>query len=94
MHHWVPSAGPALTQLQRSALSVQLNIAEGHALGSMPAFRRHLRIAYGSAVEASELLGLLRELKLAPPDSLEELIVENRRCQQLVLALLHSLTPG
>jgi four helix bundle protein len=49
---------PCIDQLQRAALSVQLNIAEGYALKSPKRFRNHLDIAYGSAVETAELLEL------------------------------------
>jgi four helix bundle protein len=56
--HWHPWAGAILYQLQRASLSVQLNIAEGHALKSRSRFRNHLIIAYGSAVETVELLEL------------------------------------
>jgi four helix bundle protein len=53
-------------QLQRSSLSVQLNIAEGHALRSASRFGYHLTIAYGSAVETIELLELGLEENLFP----------------------------
>jgi four helix bundle protein len=59
---------PCVDQLQRAALSVQLNIAEGYALKSSRRFRNHLDIAYGSAVETAELLDLTSELGLFPAD--------------------------
>jgi four helix bundle protein len=49
---------PCADQLQRAALSVQLNIAEGYALRASKRFRNHLDIAYASAVETAELLEL------------------------------------
>ena len=51
-------ANPIFAQLQRAALSVQLNIAEGYAHKTSKRFRNHLDIAYGSAVETAELLEL------------------------------------
>ena len=51
-------ANPIFAQLQRAALSVQLNIAEGYAHKASKRFRNHLDIAYGSAVETAELLEL------------------------------------
>jgi len=54
--HWKPHASALFGQLQRSALSVHLNVAEGYALRSKAAFANHLRIAYGSAVETGEIL--------------------------------------
>jgi four helix bundle protein len=53
---WKPHAAALFSQLQRASLSVQLNIAEGYAFGESPTYTRHLRIAYGSAVETGELL--------------------------------------
>ena len=56
-----PRAYPIYDQLRRAALSVQLNIAEGYGLRSAAAFRRHLIIAYGSAIETADLLELILE---------------------------------
>ena len=87
--HWKPALGAAWSQLQRCSLSVQLNVAEGYALGTTAGFNIHLRIAYGSAVETGEVLEHLGErLKPAPPKLLE--ITERcRRSQRLLLGLLH-----
>ena len=57
---WTPPLGAIWGQLQRSSLSVQLNIAEGYALGTAPLFTKHIRIAYGSAVETGELPTMAR----------------------------------
>ncbi|HTL04435.1 MAG TPA: four helix bundle protein, partial [Gemmatimonadales bacterium] len=54
--YWTPYASELFRQLQRSALSIQLNIAEGHALGDRGRFGNHLSVAYGSATETAELL--------------------------------------
>ena len=53
---WKPYLAPLFSQLQRAALSTQLNIAEGYALWSRRRTLNHLTIAYGSAVESTELL--------------------------------------
>src|SRR3989442_989259 len=55
--HWA-----ALDQLRRAAISVEANIVEGYALGSVPQCRRHLWIAFGSAAEAECLVRLVKEL--------------------------------
>jgi four helix bundle protein len=57
---WKPYASALFSQLQRSSLSVQLNISEGYTYGDSPSFTRHLGVAYGSAVETAELLSTLR----------------------------------
>jgi four helix bundle protein len=58
---WKPQFSAIFSQLQRSSLSVQLNIAEGYAFGDSATLRQHLRIAYGSAVESDDLLTLMSE---------------------------------
>ena len=63
---WKPYAAAVFSQLQRSMLSVELNIAEGYSFGNTPTFTRHLGIAYGSAVETVELLKLGMEAEVLP----------------------------
>src|ERR1017187_1342844 len=65
VHHWTPPAGAAFSQLQRSTLSVQLNLAEGYTWRPGLRWQHHLRIAYGSAVETTDFLELLRDVKAA-----------------------------
>lgn len=55
--HWA-----VFDQLRRAAVSIEANIVEGYALGTVPLFRRHLRIAIGSAAEAECLVRLSGEL--------------------------------
>src|SRR5262245_3418446 len=64
--YWRPTVRVLFDRLLRSALNVQLHIAEGHALRTNEHFKRHLRIAYGAAVETIDLLHLLDEEHLAP----------------------------
>ena len=86
--HWKPYAAAIFGQLQRAALSVQLNIAEGYALGTRKSFANHLRIAYGSAVETGDLLDILGERMILPPDMVSGAIESNVRSQQLLLGLI------
>ena len=79
---------PCIDQLQRAALSVQLNIAEGYALRSSKRFRNHLDIAYASAVETNELLDLAIELQLLTSEHRESTIPRCQRCQRLLLGLI------
>jgi four helix bundle protein len=57
-----PRARPLFEQLRRAVVSVETNIVEGYALGTPALFRRHLRIALGSAAEAECLVRLSAEL--------------------------------
>lgn len=90
---WAPWASALFGQLQRAALSVQLNIAEGWSFGPTPTCTRHLGIAYGSAVEAGELLQLVVRLHLAAPARLEPIMACNGRSQRLLLGLLKTRRP-
>jgi four helix bundle protein len=82
-------AQPTLAQLQRAALSVQLNIAEGYAGRQRRSFAYHLNVAYASAVETSELLELCREEAILPPAVTTALLRDCRECQRTLLGLLH-----
>lgn len=51
-----PRARALFDQINRAVVSVEANIVEGYALNTVPLFRRHLRIAFGSAAEAETLV--------------------------------------
>ena len=81
---------PCVEQLQRAALSVQLNISEGYAFSSRKRFRNHLQIAYASAVEAADLLELSGQLELISRDSTAAMLARCRQSQRLIRGLLRS----
>lgn len=85
--HYHPRSRALLDQLRRAALSIDLNIVEGSALGSAPLFRRHVRIAIGSAAESQRLTELARELEYLPVETTTHL----DRLLDDTLALLHGL---
>ena len=87
---WKPYAAALFSQLQRASLSVQLNIAEGYAFGDSPTYMRHLRIAYGSAVETGELLETALKANVITVDRGASLLARNRRSQRLLLGMLRS----
>src|SRR5262249_23384512 len=89
-----PQAAALFEQIQRSSLSIQLTIAEGYALKSRRQFGRHLRIAYGSAVETADLLELIRDEGLLSGGEAEDLLAGCRRVQGLLLGLLHRCGTG
>lgn len=89
-HCWKPYAAALFSQLQRASLSVQLNIAKGYAFGESPTYTRHLRIAYGSAVETGELLETALKAEVIPLEAGEQLLARNRRSQRLLLGMLRN----
>ena len=90
VNHWF--SNPVFDQLQRAALSVQLNIAEGYALRTSKRFRNHLDIAYGSAVETAELLELCRELGLLTGEFTTSALERCQLCQRLLRGLINYLS--
>ena len=92
-YHWKPWAATLLGQLQRSSLSVQLNIAEGYARRQSGPFRNHLEIAYGSAQETADLLRLLREEEVVPAELAEEALTHCIRGQKLIRGLVRRIGP-
>ena len=63
-------------QVQRAALSIPLNIAEGFELQSNKQFVRFLYIAKGSSGEVRSLLRICERLNIIEPKKVEELIIE------------------
>src|SRR5213594_2102726 len=82
-----PRSKALFDQLRRSAISVEANIVEAYALGSTLQFRRHLRIAMGSAAEAECLTRLAAELNYLPDDVTREMEAVLERA----MAALHGL---
>ena len=90
---WKPYAAALFGQLQRSSLSIQLNIAEGYALRSPRRFYYHLEVAYGSAVETAELLELAVEEGVLPESEGQAIVARCRRTQALLLGLMRRYRP-
>jgi len=88
---WKPQVAEVISQLRRSAISMQLNIAEGYALQTDGYFRKHLTIAYGSGVKSLDALGLLQKLTTDVSEEIDALLAEGRRACSLVLALKHAI---
>jgi four helix bundle protein len=86
--YWKPHAAALFAQLQRASLSVPLNIAEGYSFGDSPSFTRHLRIAYGSAVETGELLEIALKADVIQVDAGGGILNRNYRTQRLLLGML------
>jgi four helix bundle protein len=68
-----PRSRALFDQVRRAAISIEANVVEGYALGSSRQFRKHLRIALGSAAEAECLVRTARELAYLPEDTAVEM---------------------
>jgi four helix bundle protein len=89
--NWQPWAGAMFSQLQRSSLSVQLNLAEGYAYGRSRTTLRFWRVAYGSAIETGDLLRLLGKTGVIDVAFAAELARRNDGVQRLVWGLITAL---
>ena len=85
--HWTPELSAIFNQVRRASLSAQLNIAEGFASGRGRRCKNLLRIAYGSAVETTDLLDLLIELRAPNAVELQALRSLSTETQALTLRL-------
>jgi four helix bundle protein len=92
--HWKPHASALFSQLQRAALSVQLNIAEGYALKGQRRFLNHLSIAYASAIEVQEILELVGDETVLPGEFSEGMLEHTQRSQRLLLGLIKRYRGG
>lgn len=71
-------------QIQRAAISIMNNIAEGYESGSDPVFKRYLFIAKGSCGEVRSMLYLAQDLNYISTVEGELLI---RDCKGLAIAI-------
>ncbi len=68
-----PRSRARFDQIRRAAISVEANVVEGYALSTPLQFRRHLRIACGSAAEAECLIAAAGELGYLPGEVVKRL---------------------
>ena len=68
-----PRSRALFDQLRRAAISVEANLVEGYALGTPLQFRRHLRIAIGSAAETECLMRTADEMGYLPNAPVQEM---------------------
>jgi four helix bundle protein len=78
-------------QLQRAAVSVPSNIAEGHGRGHLKAFANHLWIANGSLRESETQLIIAERLGYVAPESLRPLLDLANEVGRLITGLRRSL---
>ena len=71
---WHARGAGIFDQLRRAAVSIDVNIVEGYALNTPSMFRRHLRIAIGSAAETERLLQIARKRGYLSPAVVDTLL--------------------
>lgn len=78
-------------QMERAAVSVPSNIAEGQERDTVPDFIRFLRIAKGSNAELRTQLYLATKLELISTEKSNELINESKQISKMLQGLIQSL---
>ena len=78
-------------QMQRSAVSIASNIAEGSERGGKD-FQRFLRIASGSAAELRTQIYIAAKVGIIEADQMNELVDELKRISKMLQALNNSIT--
>lgn len=79
------------SQLQRAAVSVPPNIAEGHARDSTKDFLRHLSFARGLLAEVETLLLVASQLRYITSEVCEKLLAEIEQISRMLRGLQKSL---
>ena len=79
------------SQMQRAAVSVPSNIAEGHARDSTKEFLRFISIAMGSLAEIETQLILAQQLNYIEESKLAELLGKTGEVGRMLRGLPHSL---
>jgi four helix bundle protein len=81
-------------QIETACRSVPANIAEGYGVGTVGAYRRHLRIARGSLYELETYLELIRRQQLVPDDRVGQVQLLLVEVSRLLAGLLRRLPPA
>ena len=87
-----PRSRALFDQLRRAAISVECNLVEGYALGTPPLFRRHLRIAIGSAAETECLVRTAAEMGYLTQERTNEMAALLDEILALLFALIRRVS--
>ena len=79
------------SQIQRAAVSIPANIAEGRARQHAKEFIQHLSIAYGSLAELETHVLLAERLKYIQKDHLDRIISKTAEIGRMINGLQRSL---
>jgi four helix bundle protein len=81
-----------ISQLQRAAVSIPSNIAEGHARESTKEFLRYLLLSRGSMAELETQLLLCQKLELLSAKDVEGALVASNEIGRMIRGLQVSLS--
>jgi four helix bundle protein len=79
------------SQLQRAAVSIPSNIAEGHGRTSTKEFLHHLSIAYGSLIESDTQVRIARRLQYISHETPSFLLTRSEEIGRMLNGLMSSL---
>lgn len=79
------------SQLQRAAVSIPANIAEGQGRSHTKEFLNHLSIAYGSLLEAETHLQIAARLHYLENSSLQSLLEKSAEIGRMLNGLMQAL---
>jgi four helix bundle protein len=82
------------SQIQRAAVSIPSNIAEGASRNSEVEFKRFLEIAIGSSFELETQLILIQELKMIHSDNLLAIFSLISLEQKMINSLISKINSG
>ncbi len=80
------------SQLQRAAVSIPSNIAEGHARESTKEYLRYLLVSRGSMAELETQLLLCQKLQLLSKEDVEHALIVSHEIGRMIRGLQKSLT--
>jgi len=80
------------SQLQRAAVSIPSNIAEGHARESTKEYLRYLLVSRGSMAELETQLLLCQKLQLLSEEDVEQALIVSDEIGRMIRGLQKSLT--
>jgi len=79
------------SQMQRAAVSIPANIAEGQRRQHRPEFIQHLSIAYGSLTESEIHIQIAQRLNYLNGDDAKQLLLQTGEVRRLLNGLLRFL---
>jgi len=79
------------SQIQRAAVSIPSNIAEGASRNSEVEFKRFLEIAIGSSFELETQFILIQKLKMIDSENLQEIFVLISMEQKMINSLISKI---